>query len=193
MSQQRLKLINASPVSRTCEYHCVAGSTVGSQVNKQRARIDKIDLIDADDGLNPTTLGTDQITIDQLRLKVRICGSAHNQDLIDVGDQHMLTSLTASRQNSVARFNTFDHSLTRIAFLPKQNSIACHDDIARITSDRPQDASNGTCIFLSISIIQNHHMQANEAGHTPMPASGFIDNSQQLITGRFDSHQRTTP
>ena len=56
-------------------------------------RIDQVYLVNTDDRFDVEAFGADQKAIDELRLEVRVCGSAHNQHLVNISDQNMFAAL----------------------------------------------------------------------------------------------------
>ena len=60
----------------------------------------------------------------------------------------LLLVLMTARQNTLPRFNSFDHSLPIVSGL-KQDVVSGHDGISRITSHCPDHASD--CAFITTS------------------------------------------
>ena len=62
-------------------------------------------------GRSAGLVGADQKAIDQIRLEVRLGGAGDDQQLIDVGDDHVLPAADGAAEHAVARLDALDDPL----------------------------------------------------------------------------------
>ena len=96
------------PVAARDEQHAVAHLAIDADQRHQIGRLDEVDLVDAQDRLDPHPLGFDQEAIDQVGLEIRLGGAGHDDELIDVGDQNLLPRFAAAAEDVLPRLDPLD-------------------------------------------------------------------------------------
>ena len=124
-------------------------------------RIDQVDLVDADDGPDPGLFGRDQHAVDQVRFEHRFGSAADNQQLVDVGDDHLLAPATRAAEDAVAGLNTFDDPFLLLG-RPKPHAIAGRHDVPLVGTERFQQPPCGAAHLLA-RVVQHDTDQAMHA------------------------------
>ena len=103
--------INAKPSGRGDEQDVVTELRIDANERHQIGRLDEIDLVDADDRPNLGTLGGHEQPVDQVRFDAWLCRARHDDQLVDVRDQHMLSTAAGAAHYAVAWFDALDDAL----------------------------------------------------------------------------------
>ena len=112
-------------------------------------------------GRSPPCWRGRQVAVDQVRLQVRLDQRHDDDDLIDVGDQHVLPAARGPRQHAVPRLDALDHPLGA-ARLPERRSrthpdpVAGRDDAALVGRQALEQPADGTAMQAAVRRPRRH-------------------------------------
>src|SRR5262245_38911976 len=95
----------------TDEVHTVSHLTIDAGNGHEIGRINEIDLVDADDGLDLHPLGFDQKAINQIRFQFWLGGAGYDQQLIDIRHEDLLPAFAHAAEDVTPRFDPLDQTV----------------------------------------------------------------------------------
>src|SRR5690606_15286934 len=112
-------------------------------------RVHQIELIEADHRTDVILLGGQQIAIDQRRFESRLGTAGHDQQVIDIGDNHMLAPAAGAAEHAVTRLDALDHSAV-VTVGKKADAVTGSHNVPLIGGQRLKQLPYGAGIDLSV-------------------------------------------
>ena len=172
------------------QQHLVAHLPIHAGQRHQVGRLDEVDLVDADQRLDPDPLGFDQEAVDQVRLERRLGGAGHDQQLIDVGHQHVLPAFAGAAEDGAAGLDPLDQAVG-FAFRPESHQVARCDDVPLVGAEVFQQPPG--CAAELAAIVGSHHagqaMHAEHAAGKGRRQIDLADDGQSVVAfGGIHAH-----
>src|SRR5262249_34812427 len=155
--------------------------------------VNQVRFVETNDGSNPAMGRADQISVDQMRLEVRLDEGHDDDDLVNVGDDDVLSAARGASQETMSRLDALDQAFANNPALswgeragcgrrgPDPNTVASRDDISLVGGETAKQPADGTAE--EPAVIGFH--DAEKAVHPHHPArqtSADIDGGH---LGRF--------
>ena len=116
---------------------------IGTDQGLKGDRIDQVAFVDADRGIEMVLFGGSENPIDQIGFDRRFCGAGDDEELIDIGDDHVPTFLARAAQFRAAVLDTNNPALVgSVGF--DIDAIAGDHNMALLGGEILKNASDGT-------------------------------------------------
>src|SRR5262245_56699309 len=136
-------------------------------------RIDEIDCVEAQHRLNAPLGGAGQIAVDQVGLQIGLGKGDDDDDLIDVGDEHMFPAARGAFEHAVTGLDALDEPFIAVA-RSNPDAITRGDDVALVGRQALEQAAHGTAVLATV--VGLHDVgEAVDAQHAPRQVNGGID------------------
>jgi hypothetical protein len=127
-------------------------------------------------------LGDGEVAIDQVRLQVRLDQRDDDDELIDVGDEHVLAAAGGTRQDPATRLDSLNEPLA-VARVAEPDAVAGGDDAPLVGDQALEQAADGTAVEGAVFGFDDA-LETMDADHAPGPAQGVCRGRHSVRAGR---------